>query len=90
MLLPGATCDVAENGQVALKKFVTSKHIRTSGHPDARTIPGIAMTVNAFVRDVQDALEAGMNAHIAKPIDAAKAERVIAKAMGRRENSVQQ
>ena len=90
MLLPGATCDVAENGQVALKKFVTSKRIRTSGHPDARTIPGIAMTVNAFVRDVQDALEAGMNAHIAKPIDAAKAERVIAKAMGRRENSVQQ
>ncbi len=69
MLLPGATCDVAENGQVALKKFVTSKHIRTSGHPDARTIPGIAMTVNAFVRDVQDALEAGMNAHIAKPIN---------------------
>lgn len=31
-----------------------------------------------------------MNAHIAKPIDAAKAERVITKAMGRRENSVQQ
>ena len=27
------------------------------------------MTVNAFVRDVQDALEAGMNAHIAKPIN---------------------
>lgn len=69
MLLPGATCDVAENGQVALKKFVTSKRIRTSGHPDARTIPGIAMTVNAFVRDVQDALEAGMNAHLAKPIN---------------------
>ncbi len=60
---------MAENGQVALKKFVTSKHIRTSGHPEARTIPGIAMTVNAFVRDVQDALEAGMNAHIAKPIN---------------------
>ncbi|MCI5846180.1 MAG: hypothetical protein MRZ98_00855 [Clostridiales bacterium] len=69
MLLPGATCDVAENGQVALKKFVTSKHIRASGHPEARTILGIAMTVNAFVRDVQDALEAGMNAHIAKPIN---------------------
>ena len=64
MLLPGATCDAAENGQVALKKFVTSKRIRTSGHPEARTIP-----VSAFVRDVQDALEAGMNAHIAKPIN---------------------
>lgn len=48
------------------------------------------MTGNAFQEDVRECLEAGMNAHIAKPIDAAKAERVMAKAMGRRENSVQQ
>lgn len=48
------------------------------------------MTGNAFQEDVRECLEAGMNAHIAKPIDAAKAERVITKAMGRRENSVQQ
>ena len=46
--------------------------------------------IYAFQEDVRECLEAGMNAHIAKPIDAAKAERVIAKAMGRRENSVQQ
>lgn len=32
------------------------------------TIPTIAMTANAFVRDVQDAPDTGMNAHIAKPI----------------------
>lgn len=32
------------------------------------TIPTIAMTANAFVWDVQDAPDAGMNAHIAKPI----------------------
>ena len=36
---------------------------------DAGTIPIIAMTANAFAEDVQEALEAGMNAHVAKPID---------------------
>ena len=37
--------------------------------PDGRSIPIIAMTANAFAEDVQDSLDAGMNAHIAKPID---------------------
>ena len=36
---------------------------------DAKTIPIIAMTANAFAEDVQEAMEAGMNAHVAKPID---------------------
>ncbi len=34
-----------------------------------KIIPIVAMTANAFVKDVQDALDAGMNAHIAKPIN---------------------
>ena len=46
-----------------------TKAIRTSKHPEALTIPIVAMTANAFVKDVQDALDAGMNAHIAKPIN---------------------
>ncbi|MCD2493395.1 PAS domain-containing protein [Lacrimispora sp. NSJ-141] len=37
--------------------------------PDAAEIPIIAMTANAFAEDVQLSLEAGMNAHVAKPID---------------------
>ena len=36
--------------------------------PDARTIPIIAMTANAFAEDVQASLDAGMNDHLSKPI----------------------
>lgn len=38
------------------------------GRPDARNIPIIALTANAFVEDVQASLDAGMNGHLAKPI----------------------
>ena len=43
--------------------------IRALERSDARTIPIIAMTANAYRDDVVSALDAGMNAHIAKPID---------------------
>ena len=43
--------------------------IREMDRADAGTIPVIAMTANAFAEDVQAALNAGMNAHVAKPID---------------------
>lgn len=46
--------------------------------PDGKTIPIIAMTANAFVEDVQAALAAGMNAHLAKPIVIDTVTRVIA------------
>lgn len=43
--------------------------IRKCSHPKAKEIAIIAMTADAFEEDVQHAFEAGMNAHIAKPID---------------------
>lgn len=49
--------------------YEATKAIRASQHSEALTIPIVAMTANAFVKDVQDALDAGMNAHIAKPIN---------------------
>ena len=45
-----------------------TREIRASGHPSAQAIPIIAMTANAFVDDIRDALGAGMDAHIPKPI----------------------
>jgi CheY-like chemotaxis protein len=36
---------------------------------DVATVPIVAMTANAFAQDVEKALNSGMNAHIAKPID---------------------
>lgn len=46
-----------------------TKAIRASGRKDAATIPIIALTANAFDEDVQQSLQAGLNAHLSKPIE---------------------
>ena len=51
--------------------------IRSSGHPQAASIPIIAMTANAFSEDIRRSKEAGMNAHLAKPIDEKRLIHVI-------------
>ena len=49
--------------------LTATKTIRSLKHPDAETIPIIAMTANAFAEDMQASLAAGMNAHLTKPIE---------------------
>jgi signal transduction histidine kinase len=49
-----------------------TKAIRKLERPDAKTIPIIAMSANAYDEDIHKSLEAGMNDHIAKPVDPEK------------------
>ena len=49
--------------------YDAAKAIRELPDKDLANIPIIAMTANAFSEDVKKALDVGMNAHIAKPID---------------------
>lgn len=84
--------DHAENGQIALDRFVeheagyydavlmdmrmpvlngleATRAIRSSGKVDAGTIPIVALTANAFDEDVQSSMQAGLNAHLSKPVE---------------------
>ena len=49
--------------------ITAAKTIRGLDRPDAKTIPILAMTANAYEEDVRKTHEAGMNAHLSKPID---------------------
>lgn len=49
--------------------FAAAKMIRGLDRPDAEAIPILAMTANAYDGDIQRTREAGMNAHMSKPID---------------------
>lgn len=60
-----------------------AKAIRAGSGPKAKTIPIIAMTANAFAEDVKMSRDAGMNAHLAKPINPQELYRVLAEQIGR-------
>ncbi len=49
--------------------LAASRSIREMDRPDAATVPIIALTANAFEEDVNQCLQAGMNAHLSKPVD---------------------
>ncbi len=56
-----------------------TRAIRAMEREDSPTVPIIAMTANTFSEDIKKSLEAGMNAHIAKPLDIAELIGTIAK-----------
>lgn len=54
-----------------------TRRIRALDREDAKRVPIIAMTANAFLEDKQACLEAGMNAHVSKPIDVDQLKKTI-------------
>ena len=100
----GLTVETAENGQIALNKFMmnaprtydlilmdvrmpymdglkAARMIRASGKSDAKTIPIMAMTANAYEEDIQQSMEAGMNAHLVKPVEPSELYRAVQRAL---------
>lgn len=55
-----------------------TRTIRALGRPDAKTIPIIAMSANAFNENIQASLDAGMNAHLIKPVEPEKMYKTVA------------
>lgn len=49
--------------------LTATQEIRKLDRPDAKSIPIIALTANAFEEDIRQCLEAGMNAHLSKPVE---------------------
>ena len=67
--------------------YEATRAIRASTHPEAKTIPIVAMTANAFSEDVKDSLDAGMNAHIAKPVDMAVLKKTVCRILNKPQTS---
>ncbi len=65
--------------------YDATRAIRALKREDAGEIPIIAMTANAFAEDEKEALAAGMNIHLAKPIDIALLRKVIKQCVQRKE-----
>ena len=65
--------------------YDATRAIRALKREDAKEIPIIAMTANAFAEDEKEALAAGMNIHLAKPIDITLLRKVIKQCVQRKE-----
>ena len=62
--------------------LTATRAIRGLDRPDAKTVPIIAMTANAFAEDAAKCFAAGMNAHLSKPLDIRKVISTIARFRG--------
>ena len=67
--------------------YTATRTIRASSHPSAGSLPIIAMTANAFVDDVREAIESGMDAHIAKPVQLENLKTTIQQVLDKRAES---
>lgn len=58
--------------------YTATKKIRAEDRSDAKTVPIVAMTANSFTEDIDASFNAGMNGHVAKPVDADTLYKTIA------------
>jgi CheY-like chemotaxis protein len=59
--------------------YDATRAIRALNRDDVKKLPIIAMTANAFTEDIQAARAAGMNEHVAKPLDLDALSKVLSK-----------
>ena len=64
-----------------------TKEIRESSREDLKHIPVIAMTADAFAEDIQRCIDAGMDAHVSKPIEIDKVLTTIRLILSRKNNA---
>lgn len=67
--------------------YDATRKIRASAHPQALTIPIAAMTANTFAEDVREAMDAGMDGHLAKPIDMEAIKALVGRLVNRDDGS---
>ena len=65
-----------------------ARAIRALPRPDAKAIPILAMSANAFSDDIRQSLAAGMNEHLSKPIEEGKLLAAMARLLGKDEKAV--
>ena len=62
--------------------LTATREIRKLSRPDAASIPIIALSANAFEEDVRQCIQAGMNQHLAKPVDIERLKQVLGELIG--------
>ena len=67
--------------------YEATRRIRAGSHPEAGTVPIAAMTANTFAEDVHNALDAGMDGHLAKPIDMDAVRELVGRLLSRRDGN---
>ena len=66
--------------------YEATREIRACSHPEAKTVPIAAMTANTFAEDVRNALDSGMDGHLAKPINMTAVRALVGKLAGGKES----